>query len=63
MPQSGVYSEIFNSDSHFYGGSNVSNGRDFTSEERSWMGRPASLSLTLPPLGGIVLQLERPDGR
>jgi 1,4-alpha-glucan branching enzyme len=26
------------------------------SEEFSWMGRPYSLSLTLPPLGALILE-------
>jgi 1,4-alpha-glucan branching enzyme len=57
VPQSGAYSEIFNSDSHFYGGGDVGNGGvPVVAEELSWMGRPYSLSLTLPPLGGIILQ-------
>jgi 1,4-alpha-glucan branching enzyme len=28
VPEEGAYSEIFNSDSHFYGGSNIGNGQD-----------------------------------
>jgi 1,4-alpha-glucan branching enzyme len=63
VPHPGAYSEIFNSDSHFYQGGDVSNGRDIPSDDRPWMGRPASLVLTLPPLAGLVLQLVAPDGR
>jgi 1,4-alpha-glucan branching enzyme len=51
----GVYAEIFNSDSEFYGGSNTGNGLGLESEEIPWMGRDHSISLTLPPLGGILL--------
>jgi 1,4-alpha-glucan branching enzyme len=58
VPAPGAYREIFNSDSHFYNGSDVSNGRYIASEQRSWMGRSNSLTLTLPPLAGIVLELE-----
>ena len=58
VPEEGCYREVFNSDSHFYHGSNVSNGTHITAEPQSWMGRPASLTLTLPPLAGIVLQWE-----
>ena len=54
VPLAGLYEEIFNSDSTYYGGSNVGNG-PLRSEDTPWMGRPHSLSLTLPPLGGIVL--------
>lgn len=59
VPEAGVYREVFNSDSHFYHGSDVSNGSQIASEQHSWMGRPCSLTLTLPPLAGIVLQLEQ----
>jgi len=58
VPSEGVYREVFNSDSHFYHGSDVSNGQHIVSEALSWMGRPYSLALTLPPMAGIVLQLE-----
>jgi 1,4-alpha-glucan branching enzyme len=58
VPEKGIYREVFNSDSHYYHGSNVSNGTRITAEAKSWMGRPASLVLTLPPLAGIVLQWE-----
>ncbi len=57
VPQAGDYKEIFNSDSTYYGGGNLGNGMgSLKTEERPWMGRPHSLSLTLPPLAGIVLQ-------
>jgi len=57
VPRAGSYREIFNSDSAYYSGSNMGNGGMIHSEEVSWMGRPCSLSLTLPPLAGIVLEL------
>ncbi len=57
VPDAGGYDEIFNSDSALYGGSNLGNGgRALIADDRPWMGRPHSLSLTLPPLSGIVLQ-------
>jgi len=56
VPLSGRYREILNSDSQFYGGSNVGNGpHDLLAEDRPWMDRPHSLALTLPPLAGIVI--------
>ncbi|MGC1954746.1 MAG: 1,4-alpha-glucan branching protein GlgB, partial [Gammaproteobacteria bacterium] len=59
VPSPGAYREIFNSDSEFYGGSNVGNGGGaLIAEEMPWMDRPYSLSITLPPLAGIVLQPE-----
>ncbi len=57
VPRKARYEEIFNSDSAFYGGSNVGNGdRDLWAEDHPWMSRPWSLSLTLPPLAVVVLK-------
>lgn len=55
VPQPGRYREIFNSDSQFYGGSNLGNGgRELYTDEIHWMNRPHSLAVTLPPLGVAV---------
>ena len=54
VPEPGTYREIFNSDSMYYGGSNVGNA-PVEAEPKEWMGRPCSINLTIPPLGGIVL--------
>ncbi|MGH8547760.1 MAG: 1,4-alpha-glucan branching protein GlgB [Methylococcales bacterium] len=54
VPESGIYCEILNSDSRYYGGSNLGNGYA-ESEALPWMNQPHSLNLTLPPLGGIIL--------
>jgi 1,4-alpha-glucan branching enzyme len=56
VPRGGIYQEVFNSDSRFYGGSDVGNGQEIASESVAWMGRTCSLSLTLPPLGALVLK-------
>jgi 1,4-alpha-glucan branching enzyme len=59
VPEGGEYREIFNSDSAFYGGSNLGNGdHPLIADPIPWMNRSHSLSLTLPPLAGIVLQLK-----
>ncbi|BBP04063.1 1,4-alpha-glucan branching enzyme GlgB [Sulfuriferula plumbiphila] len=55
LPQTGSYSEIFNSDSTYYGGSNAGNGAGVLTDAAPWMGYPASLTLTVPPLAGIIL--------
>ena len=60
VPEAGTYRELFNSDAIYYGGSNVGNGPCET-DAREWMGRPYSISLTLPPLAGIVLALDQPE--
>ena len=58
VPNEGNYREIFNSDSEYYSGSNVGNGNPLTTDAIPWMNHQVSLSLTLPPLGAIVLQKE-----
>ena len=57
VPALGRYREIFNSDSSFYGGSNLGNGSDISAEAESWMGFPASINLSIPPLAGVMLTL------
>jgi 1,4-alpha-glucan branching enzyme len=60
VPEAGCYREIFNSDSEFYAGSNMGNGGGtLVTDELPWMNRSCSISLTLPPLAGIVLQPEQ----
>ncbi|MEJ2609065.1 MAG: 1,4-alpha-glucan branching protein GlgB [Candidatus Thiodiazotropha sp.] len=54
----GVYREVLNSDSEFYGGSNLGNAPALVTSELPWMGRDLSISMTLPPLGAILLQRE-----
>ena len=56
VPLAGSYRELFNSDSHFYGGSNLGNGLPMTSEPGQWMAQNQSIALTLPPLGGVILK-------
>jgi len=59
VPRQCRYSEVFNSDSHYYAGSGVGNGDiELIAEERPWMEHPYSISITVPPLGGIVLRPE-----
>jgi 1,4-alpha-glucan branching enzyme len=54
VPQPGRYREVLNSDSEYYGGSNV--GNDIVATEATpWMDQPCSIVVTLPPLGGLVL--------
>jgi len=53
-PSAGRYREVLNSDSRFYGGSDVGNGI-VASEPIRCMDQPNSIVVTLPPLGGIVL--------
>jgi 1,4-alpha-glucan branching enzyme len=55
VPRAGEYRECFNSDSRHYGGSDLGNAGVLVASDQTWMGRPASLVLTLPPLAGLVL--------
>lgn len=56
VPQAGEYRELFNSDSHYYGGANIGNQTTLFAEEVPHTGQPYSVRLTLPPLAGIVLK-------
>jgi 1,4-alpha-glucan branching enzyme len=55
VPEPGFYREALNSDAALYGGSNVGNQGGVEAEPVSWMGRPYSIPIALPPLAGIVL--------
>ncbi|QDT72838.1 1,4-alpha-glucan branching protein GlgB [Lacipirellula limnantheis] len=59
VPEGGWYGEVFNSDSAYYGGSNVGNYPGVMAEESESHGRPFSISLTLPPLSVVVLKPTR----
>jgi 1,4-alpha-glucan branching enzyme len=60
MPEAGGYQEIFNSDAEMFGGSNLGNGGYVEAVATESHGRPASLLLTLPPLGVVFLKPTRP---
>jgi 1,4-alpha-glucan branching enzyme len=57
-PTPGLWREIFNSDSEWYGGSNIGNGAGLLAEDKPWMGYAHSLVLTLPPLAGVMIMAE-----
>jgi 1,4-alpha-glucan branching enzyme len=59
VPEFGFYTELFNSDARDYGGSNMGNLGGKWAEEWSFHNRPYSIDLCLPPLGVLVLKLER----
>jgi 1,4-alpha-glucan branching enzyme len=60
VPAAGIYREILNTDSAFYGGSNVGNAGAVTADDRPWHGLPFSLAVTLPPLATVWF--EAPPG-
>jgi 1,4-alpha-glucan branching enzyme len=59
VPESGFYTEIFNSDSRDYGGSNMGNMGGKWSDDWSYHGREYSIDLCLPPLSTVVFKLDR----
>lgn len=56
VPFGGHYEELFNSDSSYYNGSNIGNDDPIISEATPWMDREHSISITLPPLAGLILK-------
>jgi 1,4-alpha-glucan branching enzyme len=56
VPEVAVYRELLNTDAAVYGGSNVLNDGGRQSEPGECLGRPARLTLTLPPLGAVILK-------
>jgi 1,4-alpha-glucan branching enzyme len=56
VPAGGWYQEIFNSDSQFYGGTNVGNFPGMMAQEPGHHGRPYCISINLPPLGVAVFK-------
>jgi 1,4-alpha-glucan branching enzyme len=56
LPHGGAYRELLNSDSAYYNGTNSGNPPQLHSTDQPWMGRPYSLVLDLPPLGGLILK-------
>ena len=57
VPEAGRYQVIFNSDSAWYGGSNAGTGLPLEATPAALHGQPCSLTLTLPPLGALILRL------
>ncbi|MBZ0296020.1 MAG: 1,4-alpha-glucan branching protein GlgB [Anaerolineae bacterium] len=56
VPKEGHYVELINSDADVYGGSNVGNGGNLDTDAVFWHDFPQSLSLTVPPLGIVILK-------
>jgi 1,4-alpha-glucan branching enzyme len=56
VPFPGTWQECLNTDAGIYGGANIGNGGSVSSSPEPSHGRPHSLSLTLPPLGTLILE-------
>ncbi|MBT9568640.1 MAG: 1,4-alpha-glucan branching protein GlgB [Thiobacillus sp.] len=56
VPLDTAWCEVLNTDSTFYGGSNLGNGKPLVPENQPWMGFDQSFEVTIPPLGAIFLK-------
>ena len=57
VPEPGFYKEVLNSDSAYFGGSNMGNqGGVYTSAQQRH-GRPCQITITLPPLAVLAFKL------
>ncbi|MCB0559729.1 MAG: 1,4-alpha-glucan branching protein GlgB [Lewinellaceae bacterium] len=60
LPLAGTWKEVLNSDGAAYGGSGaVQNKGALKTTQETWHGRPYNVSLNLPPLGIVVLELDK----
>jgi 1,4-alpha-glucan branching enzyme len=53
LPQAGRWREVINTDAGGYGGSGVGNLGGVEAVDEPWHGRPASATITVPPLGVV----------
>ncbi len=59
VPEACWYEEISNSDSSYFGGSNIGNDGGVQAIASESHGRPASMEITLPPLGTVMFKPKR----
>ena len=59
LPYHGVWEEVFNSDDTAFGGSGVRNQGPIKTEKKQWHGQGASATITVPPLGAVILKCKR----
>jgi 1,4-alpha-glucan branching enzyme len=59
LPRSGTWVEALNTDSTYYGGSDVGNLGGVKAEALPWHSQPCSAEVTLPPLGVVWLVPEK----
>ena len=58
LPSAGAWAEVVNTDADVYGGSGVGNMGSVLAAAASWHGRPASATITIPPLAVLWLAPE-----
>ncbi len=56
VPDEGVYKIAFNTDSEYYGGSNVGDAIELATEKIEWQKKLYSIKISLPPLAGVVIE-------
>jgi 1,4-alpha-glucan branching enzyme len=61
VPRPGLYRELFNSDSTYYGGSNAGNATAVPAASAPAHGRPWSWAVTLPPLAIVIFKPQADD--
>ena len=59
LPYHGIWQEVFNSDDAAYGGSGVCQTGEIRTQRAPLHGQPCSASITVPPLGAVILQCTR----
>jgi 1,4-alpha-glucan branching enzyme len=60
VPEAGFYREVMNTDSEYFGGTNVGNDGGLMSEPLALHGRDHRISITLPPLAMVAFKHEEP---
>ena len=60
LPRAGRWREVLNTDAAVYGGSGVGNLGGVDAVPEPWHGRPASATITVPPMGVLWLTPEEP---
>ena len=57
LPQKGKLQEVFNSDASQYGGTGDYHNKKLKVVKKAWNGKSHSAEIIVPPLAGIVLEL------
>jgi len=60
LPWAGRWEEILNTDAGIYAGSGIGNLGGIDASEEPWVGRPASATITLPPLAACYFASNHP---
>jgi len=58
-PSPGIWKEIFNSDAALFGGSNLGNLGQVSTQDIHWQNKPWSFEIQLPPLAAVYFKLNR----